>query len=78
MVISARKVGRAFGVGGGTAAAPGADRAVFVGELAAHAAPGRRPDESPCLDEDEQRARISRRRMLDLVASENSLMLPAH
>jgi glyoxylase-like metal-dependent hydrolase (beta-lactamase superfamily II) len=56
----------------------GADRAVFVGDLLHTPLQVVAPDESPCLDEDEQAARVSRRRVLDLVASENALMLPAH
>jgi glyoxylase-like metal-dependent hydrolase (beta-lactamase superfamily II) len=56
----------------------GSDRAVFVGDLLHSPLQVIAPDESPCLDEDEQAALASRWRVLDLVASENALMLPAH
>jgi glyoxylase-like metal-dependent hydrolase (beta-lactamase superfamily II) len=54
------------------------DRAAFVGDLVHTPLQIVEPDLCPCLDEDETAARISRRRILDSVANDNALMLPAH
>ena len=56
----------------------GSDRAAFVGDLLHTPAQILEPDRNPCFDEDEARARASRRQVLDRVASENALMVPAH
>jgi glyoxylase-like metal-dependent hydrolase (beta-lactamase superfamily II) len=56
----------------------GTDRAAFVGDLLHSPLQIVEPDVCPCLDEDEQRARVSRRRVLDSVADEHTLLLPAH
>jgi glyoxylase-like metal-dependent hydrolase (beta-lactamase superfamily II) len=56
----------------------GADRAVFVGDLLHSPLQIVEPDLCPCLDEDEPASRASRHRVLDAVANDNALMLPAH
>ncbi|HTK63853.1 MAG TPA: MBL fold metallo-hydrolase [Pseudonocardia sp.] len=56
----------------------GTDRAAFVGDLLHTPLQIVEPDICPCLDEDEAKARVSRRRVLDSVADENRLLLPAH
>jgi glyoxylase-like metal-dependent hydrolase (beta-lactamase superfamily II) len=56
----------------------GTDRAAFVGDLLHSPLQIVEPDVCPCLDEDEQTARVSRRRVLDSVADEHALLLPAH
>jgi glyoxylase-like metal-dependent hydrolase (beta-lactamase superfamily II) len=56
----------------------GTDRAAFVGDLLHSPLQIVEPDVCPCLDEDEQGARVSRRRVLDSVADEHTLLLPAH
>jgi len=56
----------------------GADRAAFVGDLLHTPVQVLEPDRNPCFDEDQARARATRRAVLDRVASGNALMLPAH
>jgi glyoxylase-like metal-dependent hydrolase (beta-lactamase superfamily II) len=56
----------------------GTDRAVFVGDLLHSPLQIVEPDLCPCLDEDEPAARATRHRVLDAVATDNALMLPAH
>ncbi|HEY1966553.1 MAG TPA: MBL fold metallo-hydrolase [Pseudonocardia sp.] len=56
----------------------GTDRAAFVGDLLHTPLQIVEPDLSPCLDEDENAGRTSRRRILDTIAEENALVLPAH
>jgi glyoxylase-like metal-dependent hydrolase (beta-lactamase superfamily II) len=56
----------------------GADRAVFVGDLLHTPLQIVEPHLSSCLDEDETASRASRHRVLDAVATNNALMLPAH
>jgi len=67
--------------GGGSAGlwlSSGTDRAAFVGDLLHSPLQVVEPDESPCFDEDEAAARVSRRRVLARVAGERALLVPAH
>jgi glyoxylase-like metal-dependent hydrolase (beta-lactamase superfamily II) len=56
----------------------GSDRAVFVGDLLHTPLQIVEPQVSPCFDEDEAQSRATRLRVLDSVAADNALMLPAH
>jgi glyoxylase-like metal-dependent hydrolase (beta-lactamase superfamily II) len=56
----------------------GSDRAAFVGDLLHTPLQILHPDMCPCLDEDEEAARTSRRRILEWVADNGGLLLPAH
>ncbi|HEY2202852.1 MAG TPA: MBL fold metallo-hydrolase [Pseudonocardia sp.] len=56
----------------------GSDRAAFVGDLLHTPLQVLEPHVCPCLDEDEKRAEASRRRVLDTVADDGALLLPAH
>jgi glyoxylase-like metal-dependent hydrolase (beta-lactamase superfamily II) len=56
----------------------GTDRAALVGDLLHTPLQIVEPDLCPCFDEDEEQARISRRRVLDSVVEEGALLLPGH
>lgn len=56
----------------------GADRAIFAGDLLHSPLQIVEPDHCPCFDEDEPRARGTRRRVLEQAADDNALLLPAH
>jgi glyoxylase-like metal-dependent hydrolase (beta-lactamase superfamily II) len=56
----------------------GTDRAAFVGDLLHSPLQIVEPDLCPCLDENENASRTTRRRILDTIADDNALMLPAH
>ncbi|WP_342670823.1 MBL fold metallo-hydrolase [Pseudonocardia acaciae] len=55
----------------------GTDRAVFAGDLLHNPLQIAEPDSS-CFDEDEDRARVTRRRILEWTADHNALLIPAH
>ncbi|MFI0773649.1 MBL fold metallo-hydrolase [Streptomyces sp. NPDC021212] len=56
----------------------GTDRALFAGDLLHSPLQFVEPDDCPCFDEDEERARITRRRVLESAADEGALLFPAH
>jgi glyoxylase-like metal-dependent hydrolase (beta-lactamase superfamily II) len=56
----------------------GTDRAVFVGDVLHSPMQILDPSCCTCLDEDEPRARATRRRIMGSIADETALMLPAH
>ncbi|WP_055552081.1 MBL fold metallo-hydrolase [Streptomyces sp. NBRC 110028] len=56
----------------------GTDRALFAGDLLHSPLQLAEPDDCPCFDEDEDRARIARRRLLESAADEGALLFPAH
>jgi glyoxylase-like metal-dependent hydrolase (beta-lactamase superfamily II) len=56
----------------------GTDRAVFVGDLLHTPMQILDPSRCICFDEDEPRARATRRRTMGSIADETALMLPAH
>ncbi|MFI0816396.1 MBL fold metallo-hydrolase [Streptomyces sp. NPDC021098] len=56
----------------------GTDRALFAGDLLHSPLQIAEPGDCPCFDEDEARARIARRRVLESAADEGALLFPAH
>lgn len=58
--------------------ASGSDRAVFVGDMVHTPVQILDPELHSCFDEDQQEARISRRRVLSWAADHSALVLPAH
>ena len=54
------------------------ERAIFVGDVLHHPLQIMNPDWNSIFCEDAQRARASRRRVLERVASEEAIMIPAH
>ncbi|NUH39850.1 MBL fold metallo-hydrolase [Streptomyces samsunensis] len=56
----------------------GTDRAIFAGDVLHSPLQIVEPDDCPCFDEDEPRARISRRRVLAQAADQGALLFPAH
>ncbi len=56
----------------------GGERAVFSGDLLHSPLQIAEPDDCPSFDEDEARARISRRRVLGEAADRGALLFPAH
>ncbi|MGW4042581.1 MBL fold metallo-hydrolase [Streptomyces sp. NPDC004721] len=56
----------------------GTERAVFAGDLLHSPLQIAEPDDCPSFDEDEHRARISRRRVLGEAADRDALLFPAH
>ncbi|WP_020671587.1 MBL fold metallo-hydrolase [Amycolatopsis nigrescens] len=56
----------------------GGDSAIFVGDLLHSPLQIAEPDCGPCFDEDEDQARVARRRVLEWSADHNALMFPAH
>ncbi|WP_458084371.1 MBL fold metallo-hydrolase [Streptomyces malaysiensis] len=56
----------------------GTDRAIFAGDVLHSPLQIVEPDDCPCFDEDEPRARVSRRRVLAQAADQGALLFPAH
>ncbi|MCC4316391.1 MBL fold metallo-hydrolase [Streptomyces malaysiensis] len=56
----------------------GTDRAIFAGDALHSPLQIVEPDDCPCFDEDEPRARVSRRRVLAQAADQGALLFPAH